>query len=200
MGEDEIAAFRTFVKDGGVLVADQRPDGLSGHIRPISNGPADGLFGIKRSGPGKVGGSTLSGVKVLGVDVSLGAVAGDTQIEPADVTPLATVDGLPLLIQNHVGRGMVWLLNTSFAGYAPVRDVHAGEPWRRLFTALAGQAQLAQPAAMAARSDGTNPLTRLVQWERGGVRLFGLLDGIRTTVTQFGLECPHNKRPVDNRE
>ena len=180
LGEDEVAALRTFASAGGVIVADLRPGVLSGRTRPVASGPADALFGITRSGAGKAKMIEPSGtVKINGqaLTLALGQVVADSELAAAGATAALTSGGVPLLLENKVGSGAVWLLNAGFDRYPGQRTTAIGESWRSIFAGLSARAGLPKPLATMATAAGGNPLARLQVWNRGGVSIYGVLDG-----------------------
>lgn len=181
LGDDDAAALRKFAEAGGIVVADLRPGVLSGRGRPVTGSPVDQLFGIKRTGPGKAQEITFSGPVQLGgqsVNLTLEKAKADAEIAAAGASVGATADGVPLVLFNKVGKGGFCLLNFGFDRYSPVRkDPASGAAWRDLFAALGQAAALPPPMADVKDKTGANPLCRLKVWEKGGLKLYGMLDG-----------------------
>ena len=181
LGEDDVAALRAFAEAGGIVVADLRPGVLSGRGRPVTESPVDKLFGIKRTGPGKAQEINFTGPVQVGgrsVNLTLEKAKADAEIAPAGASVGATADGVPLVLFNKMGKGGFCLLNFGFDRYAAVRkDAAAGTAWRDLFAALGMAAALPPPMADVKDKTGANPLCRLNVWEKGGLKLYGMLDG-----------------------
>jgi hypothetical protein len=181
LGEDDVAALRAFAEAGGIVVADLRPGVLSGRGRPVTESPVDKLFGIKRTGPGKAQEINFTGPVQVGgrsVNLTLEKAKADAEIAADGASVGATADGVPLVLFNKMGKGGFCLLNFGFDRYAAVRkDAAAGTAWRDLFAALGTVATLPPPMADVKDKTGANPLCRLNVWEKGGLKLYGMLDG-----------------------
>lgn len=181
LGEEDVAALRTFAEAGGIVVADLRPGVLSGRGRPVAESPVDKLFGIKRTGPGKAQEINFSGPVQVGgrsVNLTLEKAKADAEIAANGASVGANADGVPLVLFNKVGQGGFCLLNFGFDRYAAARkDPANGTAWRDLFAALGTVATLPPPMADVKDKAGANPLCRLNVWEKGGLKLYGMLDG-----------------------
>ena len=181
LGDEDVAALRAFAESGGIVVADLRPGVLSGRGRPVTESPVDKLFGIKRTGPGKAQEINFSGPVQVGgrsVNLELEKAKADAEIAADGASVGATADGVPLVLFNKVGQGGFCLLNFGFDRYAAVRkDPASGSAWRDLFAALGTAAALPPPMADVKDKNGANPICRLNVWEKGGLKLYGMLDG-----------------------
>jgi hypothetical protein len=181
LGEEDVAALRAFAEAGCIVVADLRPGVLSARGRPVVESPVDKLFGIKRTGPGKAQEINFSGPVQVGgrsVNLTLNKAKADAEIAADGASVGATADGVPLVLFNKVGQGGFCLLNFGFDRYAAARkDAAAGTGWRDLFAALGTVATLPPPMADVKDKTGANPLCRLNVWEKGGLKLYGMLGG-----------------------
>ncbi len=180
LGEDEVAALRTFVEGGGTLLADVRPGVLSGHCRPLASGPADALFGIRRTGPGKatwLDGTLEAHLFGKPLTLTLAGTRGDAELEAAEATPAATLDGLPVVFTNPLGQGRAVLLNYHFCHFTVERETAFGRSLGEIFAAVFEQAGIARQLDCRRPDGRPTPRTRRTTWRQGGLTLHGLLTG-----------------------
>lgn len=202
LGEKEVTALRGFVQDGGTVVADLRPGVYSGHCRPLEQGPADSLFGIRRSGPGKAvrtDGELTAEVAGKEIPLSISNNRSDSQIEPADSEAAGTQNGCPLFLVNRIGDGRTILLNFHLTQYAGHREMDEGREQRDFFRALAGALDL-RPRIERSNADGEELLrTETATWSLGDISVYGLYrDGAGETAATIRL--PETRHVFDLRD
>ena len=134
MSPQEAQVIRTFVENGGTVIADVRPATYDGHCKPQETGLLDDLFGIKRNG--KLHALPFDRMRIQGtigeedVFMEWGDLYGkpvwpkmmvDPNVETTTGTALSQAypihywSGLkhPVAIVNEVGKGRAVLLNFS---------------------------------------------------------------------------------------
>jgi hypothetical protein len=125
MSAKEAEQIRTFVQNGGTLLADLRIAEVNEHGRDTGHGQLDDLFGIAH-GPAQTFANSVQGV---GSDGELN-LEGKTfrEIRPGDATvvttsgkALARSGNVPMVIVNQVGSGRAIFLNMEIADYAYLR-------------------------------------------------------------------------------
>lgn len=138
----EAAAFRKYVNDGGVLIADVRPAIMDQHGRPQATGMLDDLFGIKRvagRGPlknqnGLVQDDLLPG----GVPYELTGLDVDGDVQVTDGHAMGKAGEVPIVITKQTGKGRTVLLNYGFGAPYRVRNEAQARPqWAVIYGALA---------------------------------------------------------------
>jgi hypothetical protein len=177
LGEKEMASLRGFVEKGGTVLADLRPGIYSGHCRPLEHGPADKLFGIRRTGAGKAvrtDGKVVAQVAGKPVPLSLSNNRSDAQIEPDGAEAAGTENDSPLFLVNRIGDGRAILLNAHLTQYAGHRQMQEGKAQRSFFRALADALEL-RPRLRRVDANGQELLrTETATWSLGNVTLYGL--------------------------
>lgn len=172
---DEAALIRSFVEEGGAVVADVRPGLFDGHCKPAAPGTLDSLFGIRRTSRGRPLVRPLDlQVRLAGEDIALRtpAVRVDPGVEAAEAQAMGTAEGAPVMLVNTVGRGRAILLNFQLlSGQADeARAAEARRFLRGLYRALGAAA----PVAAAAPDGEPLPFTETRVWETGEALIFGL--------------------------
>ena len=139
MGAREAGLLRQYVSNGGVLVADVRPAIYDGHVKPLTAGQLDDVFGIKRTALGEA----------LNADGRVKVVLADGRTEPLAIVKARVDDGIrvagasaagaagetPLFLANSFGRGRAVLLNLAMSTYPALSSEAtpetAAELWRQ---------------------------------------------------------------------
>lgn len=126
ISDAEAAAMRTFVENGGILVADVRPGITDQHGKLRKAGALDSLFGVKQD-LGQVGRASaireVTGAKGPLAKAKKLLVDSAVSLDPtASQVTAASADGLPYFIVHAVGKGKTILLNAGVEG-----DVGVGE-------------------------------------------------------------------------
>lgn len=117
---DEAEAMARFVRGGGVLIADVRPGLADGHGKVRPGGTVPRLFGVawdrelgRRTVSADLSG-TYGGVRLSG---GPGRFPVDPALRLARAKALLTVDGVPLVTSNRLGKGSAVCLNVPFNNY-----------------------------------------------------------------------------------
>jgi len=177
LGADEVAALTEFVRKGGTILADLRPGVFSGHCRPLEHGPADKLFGIERTGPGKpesVSGKTQAKLRGTEFPLAVGNSRADAEVRPASAVPGAQLQGVPVLLVNTEEDGQAILLNFHLSEYRADRARGRGRPARAFFRSLS-QALGISPRLVRTNAAGGELLrTETTTWQSGGATIYGL--------------------------
>jgi hypothetical protein len=143
LSEKEVAALRTFVEAGGVLLADSMPGRFDGRGKAyVGETPADALFGIRRGEPG----SFYWDEQMLFLEKDLSGQHLKPSLRPRGdgvedlLSPregtfcMATTEttGTGAMFVNRIGKGVAILLNVMPLSYATARLNGGGEDWRRI--------------------------------------------------------------------
>ncbi len=175
LSPEEAAAIRRFAERGGTVIADVRPAIFDAHCKPVSPGPLDELFGIKRTGRGKALVAPLAlkaTVQGQAVDLQLPAAKLDLDVEATSGHALASAQKAPALIVNGVGTGRAILLNFQFSvGKAADPPTVAARRLLRFLYDVAG----ARGGVSVAAPDGQPlPMTETRAWRTGDALVFGV--------------------------
>jgi hypothetical protein len=111
----EAREIRSFVRNGGFLLADVRPGTCNEHGTRLESGQLDEVFGVRWNGFDEPAAAADFVVSVSGGSGSLGGVLVDCQIDTSlevmTGTPQYTCVRKPLFIVNDYGSGRAVLLN-----------------------------------------------------------------------------------------
>jgi hypothetical protein len=171
----EAAAFRKYVADGGLLIADVRPGLYDQHGKPQSPGMLDDLFGIKRvTGTGIVKNQPAQIALPDGKTFALKSVDVDGDVQVTDGKPYGTAGQVPVLIYRTTGKGATVLMNYSFAAPARSRlDAEALPQWGVLQAILATKG--VEPQARVAVGGDPVRLLETVRFQDGPIEYVGFL-------------------------
>jgi len=176
MSRQEAEMFRQFVRDGGLLIADVRPAIYDGHVKPLTTGQLDDVFGAKRTG--------VSAAQIVDGQVSL------PRMEPSETPPLdlpkirvdtdVAVDGAepwgrtdkgPLFLVNRFGKGQVALLNMPLATYPGLRADATDETAAVVVRSLLARGSVA-PTLRLTDGDGQRfRNVEITRWMNGPVQI-----------------------------
>ncbi|MFO7947696.1 MAG: beta-galactosidase [Armatimonadota bacterium] len=168
---------RTFVENGGLLIADVRPGIRDGHCKPREAGVLDDVFGIAQD-PSGLGGMERTDIETrINVDstrIELDMVADvdfDLQLDGAEA--LAQMHDTPLVTINQYGDGHAILLNFNLESYGELREAGDEMPVRKLLRALYAKHDITPPFDQK-QPGGPLRATETVRWESGDVTLIDL--------------------------
>ena len=163
----QVEAVRSFVKNGGTVVADVAPALMDGHGTAVADGALADVFGVKQNFDGKpVTGEVKSplGLNLPFAIAMPGVVATTAQSH-------GTVGDAPAIFENHYGKGTAWLLNFTPFSYSDLAEIIQEGP----------------AAAAIAKLMGVKSLVRLADAQGDslrGVRVFNVfeLDGRKLLI------------------
>lgn len=177
----EADAIKRFVRNGGTVIADNRPGIMDGHCRRTKNGLLDDLFGTKRkeidftyTGPvvDKVKLTDIFGLDALELPVAeLGVTAVSAKIG-------GTAASKPCLYVNKYGAGTAVNLNINLEPYINYRRLpgSAGETTpQRLLAKLFEHAGISPEATVRTKAQRHPPGWELIPFEMGDARLTALV-------------------------
>jgi len=193
LSDREVAAIRSFVEAGGLLIADAAAGLFDEHVAFRPEGALDALFGVNAPGPKQRLDALpppVSGPpRVTRDGTALGLRASDlgalTALEPSvratTGRALATVGRADLAVTSAVGRGRAVYLNALLDPEGASQDA-----WRGLLRAVLESAGV-RPA-VAVRDPAGRPLTRVrvARYAFGGHEVVAVLSGRLDVRTSFG--------------
>lgn len=179
MSAEEAQIIRQFVQNGGTVIADVRPGIFDAHMKAVTPGLLDDVFGITRQGRGKAQPVDLDLKGPLGsdaLDMKL-QTRIDPDIRAGSAKPLAMAGEVPVGLVNQCGKGQAILLN--FQLLAPKEDDQQAANVRALLAALYRLGQT-QPAIAVSSPDGQPVIgTETRVWRNGEALVFGVWKQMR---------------------
>jgi beta-galactosidase len=174
MSPQEANLIRGFVRSGGTVIADVRPGIFDEHMKAVTPGLLDDVFGITRQGRGNAQQVDLDLKGVLGnetLDLKLPTKI-DPDIRVSGAKALTTVGDVPIGVINQFGQGQAILLNCQLMAAKEESDTAMNA--RRLLAALYRFAGT-QPLLGIASPQG-QPLmaTETRVWRNGDALVFGM--------------------------
>lgn len=212
LGAAEADILRTFVENGGTLIADVRPGVYDGHCKPAARGMLDDLFGIQRTGDAA---ARIERAQIDGsVEThSFGVAFEDAKVDPAirvtDGNPLGRAGDVPLCIARTAGKGRAILLNFAMDSY-PVLNTEEVPEGAHDFVRTLLRASGVTPRVTVTGADGDLVRdTEIIRWSGPGVdfvTLFGAMS-LRGRKMMYvskdetvGVTLPAKKHVYDLRE
>jgi hypothetical protein len=177
MSADVAEMFRQYVRDGGTLVADVRPAIYDGHVKPLSSGQLDDLFGVRRTAVSDSVGTTAvirqAETPAAGASpISLESVRVDDGITAAGAQVRGQAGETPVWLINRVGKGTAVLLNLSFASY-PNLDASA-ERIADASRVLLASAADALPVRLTDSNGARLRHVEVTRWTNGPVQIVSI--------------------------
>lgn len=167
-------AIRQFVQSGGTVIADVRPAIYDGHVKAVTPGLLDDVFGIKRQGRGKAQPADLELKGALGnetLDLKL-ATRVDPGVRADSAKALCMAGDVPVGLVNQFGKGKAILLN--FQLQTPKEADEGATGARDVLAALYRFAGTHAPLQVASPSGGALPSTETRFWRNGDALVFGV--------------------------
>lgn len=115
MSPRQAKRVRTFVRDGGTVLADLRPAVVDAHCKRYERGALDDVFGIRQDT--RMARPVIGRVEVSQPDMVLPMATADASLQLAGARANATVAGAPAVIVNEFGAGRAILLNVAVSDY-----------------------------------------------------------------------------------
>ena len=174
MSAGEAQIIRQFVQSGGTVIADVRPAIFDEHVKAVTPGLLDDLFGIKRTGRGKAQPVALDLKGVLGgetLDLKL-PTRLDPGVSPAGAKVLMMQGEVPVGLVNPFGKGQAVLLNCQLM--SPKDEDGAGVDVRHLLAALYRYGKTQPPLQVASPAGEPLPATETRFWRNGDALVFGM--------------------------
>jgi len=176
LSRKEAEAIRTFVEQGGMVVADVRPAIYDEHCKARDNGLLDGLFGVQRKGRAEAVNATFEPYGILKMDPTVSLTTGKAK---------HTVEGIPIFVENRVGKGRTLLLNVDFSTFPSLKanDVQAGA--ESAATAILNSADIRPPLAIRGADGKREKNVETIRWQNGEQQIVALFrqGGMRSTAT-----------------
>lgn len=193
----EASAFRKYVSDGGLLLADVQPGLYDQHGKPQSPGLLDDLFGIRRApGKGVLKNQTglVDGKPIADQPMELTGLDVDGDVQLADGQAAGRAGDAPIVIVKQTGQGLAVLLNYGFGAVNRLRVQPEGVAHQRLLLRILGLAKVT-PQVWVTTPEGRLQQVEIVRFQDGPIQYLGMLkyrisaDEPVTTAT-IGLDQP----------
>ncbi len=175
MGRQEAELFRAYVRNGGLLIADVRPAIYDGHLKPLTAGQLDDVFGITRTGSGNA--LNVDGqIKMALADGRLEAlgvskVRADGGVRAAGASAMGAAGKAPLFLTHSFGRGRAVLLNLAMASYPTLSAESTPETAARLWRLTLGMGQVSPVLSLNDASGQRLRNVEITRWMNGQVQI-----------------------------
>jgi hypothetical protein len=173
IGDKEASAIRSFVEEGGTIIADLRPGLYGDHCKPGERGVLDDLFGVTRIG-------RLKSMPIW-VPTAKGhiEIAVDPGIKLDEATLANQTGGIPFVISRKVGTGRAILLNCEMNKIHMVSSgLQSGYLSKKTFQPSIAERILTefQPAVrLKGRGDKWPENVAVTRWHNQGIEIVSLL-------------------------
>jgi len=194
MGAQEAEQLRSYVRAGGLLIADVLPAVYDGHVKRLAAGQLDDVFGVRRTGfdaavttPGQIAVPTADGA-VATLTLDKPQVDGD--IEAAGAMAMGAAGKAPLNLTNSFGKGHAVLLNLAMGSFPAQGQGAEPAAWLRQ---ILGQRHVAPTLEMTDAKGSRVRNLEVTRWLTGSVQIATLLRhaGLAETVTLRLPEAMH---------
>ncbi len=167
LGADDAKAIRTFVQNGGAVVADVRPGLYDDHGKPVPAGWLDDLFGVKR-----LNREAATVADLTCPHGTISEVKIDGGIAAAGATAALTAGGKPVLLRRKAGKGTAILLN--FQCNRQIVDKGEDGIYRGLLDDLLASCGVGTPFRVRKPDGSPLPFTETRVWDNGDSRILGV--------------------------
>ena len=176
LSSKEAEVIRAFVEQGGMVVADVRPAIYDEHCKAREKGLLDELFGVQRKGRAEAAKATLEPYGILKMDPTISLTSGKAR---------HTVEGVPIFVENRVGKGQTLLLNFDFSTFPSLKasNVQAGAEFAARTILMA--AGIEPPLAIRDADGERERNVETIRWQNGGQQIVALFrqGGVRSFAT-----------------
>lgn len=177
LAPETAAAIRSFVEQGGTLIADLRPGIMDNHVKMLAHGQLDDVFGVTRTGNGRA--MALHGpiqVKLGDSSFGISALRGfaDADFAAKDGVVGAQASEAPIFIANRFGKGHALLLNFSLDYFESIRDRTVAAEIKSPIIAACRQAGVRPPIEFSLASQAPACMTELTRWNLQGGEIISL--------------------------
>ena len=200
LSDTEVREIEKFVRNGGVLLADNSVGLMNDHCTPHARPPLDALFGVRR---GKlVAGAVPNGVTLtrafggLKAGASVKYTGHNRTLRAAGSAALAkSAGGFPAVFRNAAGRGRTFLLNMTIQPYADDRMFGGPNATRMqdLLLAVVAEAGV-KPLFDARNTKGERARFRAVRYRNGDETYLGLVTASKNTSDAEPIRIRLNRR------
>ena len=185
MSAGDAEEIRSFVEQGGTVLADVRPAVWDQQCRALDKGLLDDVFGIRREPADEyvVFGdlTTTADIPGLAKGTVLMSATGDSSVTPTTATAHGETGGAPAVLVNTFGKGRAVLVNSFVGRYKLLQADGESRNMTRLFRWLVQEAGL-ETDRVRAMSGGEEAIgVRRVLFRNGSMDLIG--------VAKRGLAC-----------
>ncbi len=160
--------IRSFVENGGVVVADVRPGVFDHHLKLRERGVLDDLFGIQRP-------NGLPAAETTKDDAFQGnPVRVDPGVETAGGSAELRVAGRPVFIAKRTGKGLAVLLNLPFGSYPKLGIPGTDERHAARLGAWFEAADIRRRIDVRSRSGARERNVEVTRWKNGDIEFVSL--------------------------
>jgi hypothetical protein len=175
MGGQEAEMLRAYVRQGGVLIADVRPAIYDGHVKPLTAGQLDDVFGVRRTGSAAalVGNGAIQAPSPGGElePLDLVNVRADAGVRATEATAAGSAGQAPLFLSNGFGKGQAVLLNLAMASFPPLIAQRTPEAAARLLRLPFERGGVSPPLCLTAADGRRLRNVEITRWMNGPVQI-----------------------------
>lgn len=168
LSDKTAVAIRTFVENGGLVVADTRTGVFNEHLKLRKTGALDDLFGISRTAP-------VEAVAV--VDPAFGKLRIDPSVSLADGNALQVIDGVPIMVTKKTGKGTTLYLNFDFSVSPNLANPEISEEHAERMAKLFADHGVEPVVRLLSDTDDGQGRTRsctITRWQNGEIQFVSL--------------------------
>lgn len=175
LGAQEAEMLRTYVREGGLLIADVRPAIYDGHVKPLATGQLDDVFGVKRTGfPDALLSDGVLKVPSAGGKLeamTLTKVRADGGVQAAGASAAGAAGETPLFLSNEFGRGRAVLLNMAMSTFTSLGSEPSPDAAARLWRQILGQGQVSPVLDLSDAQGRRMRNVEVTRWMNGPVQI-----------------------------
>jgi len=113
LSKQEVKEIKSFVKNGGTVIADLRPGVADGHGKPYAEGALDDVFGVIQNTQKAQAKKSKIKLAFQGINTVFSKTIYDASLKLSGGKSYADINGTPGVVINEYGKGKAVLLNFS---------------------------------------------------------------------------------------
>ena len=196
MSDEEAAKIKTFVREGGTVIADFMPGVFDEHCKRRKTGVLDGFLGVSRPAKGMIQQPEKSEAVgfTSGKDhIALGPAEMQLRLivgKPAAMVNTSVVkgpaaDNVPVIIERSIDRGKTVYLNISPIDYPKDRLVGKGDALRRIVGDILSGSGVT-PAATVTGEFGAPVGCEVISYRGSGGRYLAIMRNPEYEISDLG--------------